>query len=76
MNPRGKSVKRGGLARICMQIRCFHYRSTITEREMERERERRAATRKYADNAWPLFGGREGRGEHGFLPRSEIQARI
>ena len=36
MNPRGKSVKRGGLARICMQIRCFHYRSTITEREAER----------------------------------------
>lgn len=45
MNPRGKSVKRGGLARICMQIRCFHYRSTITEREMERERERSAQRR-------------------------------
>lgn len=46
------------------------------ERDGKREREKRAATRKYADNAWPLFGGREGRGEHGFLPRSEIQARI
>lgn len=31
-------MKRGGLARICMQIRCFHYRSTIKRRERERER--------------------------------------